>query len=57
MGSAIKQDVCNEWVARDKKVIAPCQHLSYFPLAVWPAPDIWSNPIASRLSYTQATFA
>lgn len=22
------------WVARDKKVIAPCQHLSYYPLAV-----------------------
>lgn len=25
---------CNEWVERDKKVIAPCQHLSYYPLAV-----------------------
>ena len=25
---------CKEWVERDKKVIAPCQHLSYFPLAV-----------------------
>ncbi|HWQ50354.1 MAG TPA: aminotransferase class III-fold pyridoxal phosphate-dependent enzyme [Terriglobales bacterium] len=25
---------CEELVARDKKVIAPCQHLSYFPLAV-----------------------
>ena len=25
---------CKEWVARDKQVIAPCQHLSYFPLAV-----------------------
>ena len=25
---------CEEWIERDKKVIAPCQHLSYFPLAV-----------------------
>lgn len=25
---------CLELVARDEKVIAPCQHLSYFPLAV-----------------------
>lgn len=25
---------CNEWVERDKKVIAPCQHLSYYPLAI-----------------------
>ena len=28
------QTECNKWVARDKKVIAPCQHLSYFPLVV-----------------------
>lgn len=26
--------VCDSLVARDKAVIAPCQHLSYFPLAV-----------------------
>lgn len=25
---------CQELIERDKKVIAPCQHLSYFPLAV-----------------------
>lgn len=25
---------CSDWVERDKKVIAPCQHLSYYPLAV-----------------------
>lgn len=25
---------CREWVERDKKVIAPCQHLSYYPLVV-----------------------
>ena len=25
---------CMKWVERDKKVIAPCQHLSYFPLVV-----------------------
>lgn len=25
---------CEELIARDKKVIAPCQHLSYFPLVV-----------------------
>lgn len=30
----MKQAVCNEWVERDRKVIAPCQHLSYFPLVV-----------------------
>ena len=29
-----KQTECKRWVERDKKVIAPCQHLSYFPLAV-----------------------
>ena len=27
-------DNCNAWVERDKKVIAKCQHLSYFPLVV-----------------------
>lgn len=27
-------DKCQEWVKRDKEVIAPCQHLSYFPLVV-----------------------
>ena len=25
---------CQNWIERDKKVIAPCQHLSYFPLVV-----------------------
>ena len=25
---------CMQWVKRDKKVIAPCSHLSYFPLVV-----------------------
>ena len=25
---------CMQWVERDKKVIAPCSHLSYFPLVV-----------------------
>ena len=25
---------CMDWIARDKVVIAPCQHLSYFPLVV-----------------------
>lgn len=39
MGDFIKQDVCKQWVERDKKVIAPCQHLSYFPLAVDRAKD------------------
>ena len=39
MGESIKQDVCKQWVERDKKVIAPCQHLSYFPLAVDRAKD------------------
>lgn len=28
------QDKCRAIVERDKKVIAPCQHLSYFPLAI-----------------------
>ncbi len=36
---SIKQDACKQWVERDKKVIAPCQHLSYFPLAVDHAKD------------------
>lgn len=31
---ALETRVCNEWVERDKKVIASCQHLSYYPLAV-----------------------
>ncbi len=32
----MKQSVksCMQWVERDKKVIAPCSHLSYFPLVV-----------------------
>ena len=30
----MKTDLCQELVQRDKKVIAPCQHLSYYPLAV-----------------------
>ena len=25
---------CMQWVERDKKVIAPCSHLSYFPLVI-----------------------
>ena len=25
---------CRKWVARDKEVIAPCQHLSYYDLVV-----------------------
>ena len=25
---------CTSWVERDKKVMAPTQHLSYFPLVV-----------------------
>ena len=31
---ALNTAKCNEWVERDKKVIAPCQHLSYYPLAI-----------------------
>ena len=27
-------EACQKLVERDKKVIAPCQHLSYFPLVV-----------------------
>ena len=30
----MKNEKCREIIARDRKVIAPCQHLSYFPLAV-----------------------
>lgn len=30
----MKAELCQQYVARDKKVIAPCQHLSYFPLVV-----------------------
>ena len=36
---ALNTTKCNEWVARDKKVIAPTQHLSYFPLVVERAKD------------------
>lgn len=31
--------MCMEWVERDKKVVAPTQHLSYFPLVVESAKD------------------
>lgn len=27
-----KIDKCLDLVARDEKVVAPCQHLSYYPL-------------------------
>jgi len=30
----VKTKICEALVKRDKKVIAPCQHLSYFPLGV-----------------------
>jgi len=30
----MKLDRCNALVERDKKVVAPCQHLSYYPLAI-----------------------
>lgn len=30
----MKLDRCNSLVERDEKVVAPCQHLSYYPLAV-----------------------
>lgn len=30
----MEQAKCNAWIERDKKVIAKCQHLSYFPLVV-----------------------
>ncbi len=30
----MKTELCQAWIERDKNVIAPCQHLSYFPLAV-----------------------
>ena len=30
----MKQTECTKWVERDKKVVAPCSHLSYFPLVV-----------------------
>ena len=35
-GKRMKPSVenCMQWVERDKKVIAPCSHLSYFPLVV-----------------------
>lgn len=29
-----KIDKCLDLVARDEKVVAPCQHLSYYPFAV-----------------------
>ena len=28
----MKAQKCMQWVERDKKVVAPTQHLSYFPL-------------------------
>ena len=30
----MKLDRCNALVERDEKVVAPCQHLSYYPLAI-----------------------
>ena len=30
----MKLDRCNSLVERDEKVVAPCQHLSYYPLAI-----------------------
>ena len=30
----MKTERCLEVVERDKKVIAPCQHLSYYPMAI-----------------------
>ena len=30
----LNTEKCSALVERDKKVIAPCQHLSYYPLAV-----------------------
>lgn len=30
----MEQTKCKAWVARDKEVVAKCQHLSYFPLVV-----------------------
>lgn len=33
-GSIMDTSKCQALIERDKKVIAPCQHLSYFPLAV-----------------------
>ena len=30
----MKTEKCTAWVERDKKVLAPTQHLSYFPLVV-----------------------
>ena len=30
----MKLDVCQSYVERDARVLAPCQHLSYFPLVV-----------------------
>ena len=31
-----KIDKCLDLVARDEKVVAPCQHLSYYPFAAPP---------------------
>lgn len=31
---ALNTETCKSWVERDSKVIAPCQHLSYYPLVV-----------------------
>ncbi len=35
----MKAQKCMQWVERDKKVVAPTQHLSYFPLVVESAKD------------------
>ena len=29
---ALNTEKCNAWVERDKKVFAPTQHLSYYPM-------------------------
>ena len=31
---ALNTEKCNAWVERDKKVFAPTQHLSYYPMVI-----------------------